>query len=143
MSSAPAPWVLYIVGAVISLILVMVNISPLAFALGMYIPQELNTPLLFGGFIAWFVTTRTKNEKLNSARFSRGTLIASGFIAGGALFGVFNAFLKFLDQQIHFGYEGWYSKGWAESVNGELTGLVMFILLFSYALWDSMRAKEE
>ena len=143
MSNAPAPWVLYIVGAVISLVLVMVNISPLAFALGMYIPQELNTPLLFGGFIAWFVTTRTKNEKLNNARFSRGTLIASGFIAGGALFGVFNAFLKFLDQQIQFGYEGWYSKAWAESVNGELTGLVMFILLFGYALWDSMRAKEE
>lgn len=143
MSNVAAPWILYIVGAVISLILVMVNISPLAFALGMYIPQELNTPLLFGGFIAWFVTTRSKNEKLNSARFSRGTLIASGFIAGGALFGVFNAFLKFLDQQISFGYEGWYSKVWAESANGEITGLVMFILLFGYALWDSMRAKEE
>jgi putative OPT family oligopeptide transporter len=143
MSNAPAPWALYLVGAVIALILVMVNISPLAFALGMYIPQELNTPLLFGGFIAWFVTTRTKNEKLNSARFSRGTLIASGFIAGGALFGVFNAFLKFIDQLHPFGYTASYQTAWAESQYGQWTGLVMFILLFSYALWDSMRGKEE
>ena len=94
MSNAPTPWVLYIVGAVIALLLVILKVPPLAFALGMYIPQELNTPLLFGGFIAWFVSTRTKNEKLNNARFQRGTLIASGFIAGGALFGVFNAFLE-------------------------------------------------
>ncbi|HLP17960.1 MAG TPA: oligopeptide transporter, OPT family, partial [Bacteroidota bacterium] len=130
MSNAPAPWTLYLVGAAISLILVMVNISPLAFALGMYIPQELNTPLIFGGLIAWFVTTRTKNERLNTARFSRGTLIASGFIAGGALFGVLNAFLKFVDQQVHFGYDAWFATAWAESKNGELTGLVMFILLF-------------
>lgn len=143
MSNAPAPWVLYMVGAVISLLLVMVNVSPLAFALGMYIPQELNTPLVFGGLIAWFVTTRTKNEKLNNARFSRGTLIASGFIAGGALFGVLNAFLKFIDQSVPFGFASWYRTEWAESINGELTGLVMFILLFAYALWDTMRAKEE
>jgi uncharacterized oligopeptide transporter (OPT) family protein len=141
MSNAPAPWTLYIVGAVISVILVMVDVSPLAFALGMYIPQELNTPLLFGGFIAWFVT-RTKNEKLNNARFSRGTLIASGFIAGGALFGVLNAFLKFVDQQTHFGFDSWYLKNW-EAANGEMAGLVMFVLLFAYALWDTMRAKEE
>jgi protein-S-isoprenylcysteine O-methyltransferase Ste14 len=108
----------------------------------MYIPQELNTPLLFGGFIAWFVSTRTKNEKINNARFQRGTLIASGFIAGGALFGVFNAFLKFIDQQWPFGYSNWYLGHWAESINGEITGLVMFGLLFAYAMWDSMRAKE-
>jgi len=69
MSNVSAPWVLYGVGAVIALILTMVQISPLAFALGMYIPQELNTPLVFGGLIAWWVTTRTKNEKLNNARF--------------------------------------------------------------------------
>ncbi|HLP16350.1 MAG TPA: hypothetical protein VK470_08845, partial [Bacteroidota bacterium] len=59
------------------------------------------------------------------------------------LFGVLNAFLKFVDQQVHFGYDAWFATAWAESKNGELTGLVMFILLFVYALWDTMRAKEE
>lgn len=142
MSNAPTPWVLYIVGAVIALLLVILKVPPLAFALGMYIPQELNTPLLFGGFIAWFVSTRTKNEKLNNARFQRGTLIASGFIAGGALFGVLNAFLKFIDQQWPFGYASWNNEQWSGSTNGEIAGLVLFILLFAYALWDSMRGKE-
>jgi putative OPT family oligopeptide transporter len=143
MGDAGAPWILYIVGAVIALILVMVKIPPLAFALGMYIPQELNTPLVAGGLIAWWVTTRTKNEKINNARFSRGTLIASGFIAGGALFGVLNAFLKFIDQNWQFGYESWYSTAWAESINAEMLGIGMFILLFVYMLVDTMRAKEE
>lgn len=144
MSNVSAPWVLYAVGAVIALILTMVKIPPLAFALGMYIPQELNTPLVFGGLVAWWVTTRSKNEKLNNARFSRGTLIASGFIAGGSLFGVLNAFMKFFDQEVwSFGYANWYATLWAESHSGEITGLIMFILLCSYALWDSMRAKEE
>jgi putative OPT family oligopeptide transporter len=142
MSNAPTPWVLYLVGAVIALLLVILKIPPLAFALGMYIPQELNTPLLFGGLIAWFVSTRTKNEKINTARFQRGTLIASGFIAGGALFGVLNAFLRFIDQQWPFGYLNWNLEHWAESTNGEITGLVMFGLLCAYAIWDSMRGKE-
>ncbi len=142
MSNAPTPWLLYIIGAMISLILILVEISPLAFALGMYIPQELNTPLLIGGIIAWFVSTRSKNEKLNNARTQRGTLIASGFIAGGALLGVFNAFLKFIDQQWAFGYSAWYQTAWANSTNGELTGLILFVLLIAYTLWDSMRAKE-
>jgi len=136
MSNVAAPWALYLVGAVIALILTMIKIPPLAFALGMYIPQELNTPLVFGGLVAWWVTTRSKNEKLNTARFSRGTLIASGFIAGGSLFGVANAFLRFFDFN-------WVIKGWADSKAGEITGLIMFILLFTYALVDSMRAKEE
>ncbi len=143
MSNVPTPWTLYIVGAVIALLLVALKVPPLAFALGMYIPQELNTPLLFGGFIAWLVSTRSKNEKLNNARLQRGTLIASGFIAGGALLGVFNAFLRFIDQQWSFGYAGWFNEHWAESTNGEIAGLTMFALLFAYALWDSMRAKEE
>jgi putative OPT family oligopeptide transporter len=143
MSNAQTPWVLYIVGAVIALLLVILKVPPLAFALGMYIPQELNTPLVFGGIVAWFVSTRTTNEKLNNARFQRGTLIASGFIAGGALFGVFNAFLKFIDQQWSFGYTNWYFTSWAESTNGEIAGLAAFALLFAYALWDSMRGKEE
>jgi putative OPT family oligopeptide transporter len=149
MSATPAPWILYLVGAIIALILVMIKIPPLAFALGMYIPQELNVPLVFGGLVAWWVTSRSKNEKLNNARFSRGTLIASGFIAGGALFGVFNAFLRFTDQmlierfQLDLGISQWYLAHWAESANGEILGLVMFALLFIYMVWDSMRAKEE
>ncbi len=142
MSNAQTPWMLYVVGGVIALLLVILKVPPLAFALGMYIPQELNTPLLVGGAIAWFVSSRSKNEKLNNARFHRGTLIASGFIAGGALLGVFNAFLKFIDLQWPFGYSGWFNAGWAGSTNGEITGLVMFVLLCGYALWDSMRAKE-
>lgn len=136
MSDTPAPWVLYLVGACMALILVLIGVSPLAFALGMYIPQELNTPLLFGGIVAWYVTSRTKNEKLNNARFQRGTLIASGFIAGGSLLGVVNALLK-------FGGMDFYNAHWAESTGAEIVGLVMFLLLFGYILWDSMRAKEE
>jgi putative OPT family oligopeptide transporter len=141
MSNSPTPWTLYLVGAVISLLLVVLKVPPLAFALGMYIPQELNVPLVFGGFIAWFVSSRTKDDALNTARFQRGTLIASGFIAGGSLFGVANAFLRFVDTemglQLNLFQEGW------ERAHGEVAGLVMFGLLFAYAMWDSLRAKPE
>ena len=135
MSNVAAPWILYMVGSIIALLMTWLKISPLAFALGMYIPQELNTPLLAGGLVAWFVSTRSKNEKLNNARFSRGTLIASGFIAGGSLFGVIGAFLK-------FGGVDYFSRTWSEGSFAELRGIVMFILLVIYILWDSMRAKE-
>ncbi|MBA4309892.1 MAG: peptide transporter, partial [Chlorobiaceae bacterium] len=108
---------------------------PLAFALGMFIPLELNTPLLAGGLVAHFVSTRSKNQKLNDARFARGTLIASGFIAGGSLFGVFGAIMKF------FGLD-FYNAQWAATLNAELLGVVMFILLIVYMAWDAMRAKE-
>jgi putative OPT family oligopeptide transporter len=136
MSNVPAPWILYMVGAVMALLMTMLKISPLAFALGMYIPQELNTPLLAGGLVAWFVTSRTKNEKLNNARFSRGTLIASGFIAGGSLFGVVGAFLKFGGMDL-------YNTAWADGRSAEILGLVMFLLLVAYTIWDSLRAREE
>jgi putative OPT family oligopeptide transporter len=143
MSRVAAPWMLYVVGAVIALILTMVKIPPLAFALGMYIPQELNVPLVFGGLVAWWVTSRTKEEKINNARFSRGTLIASGFIAGGSLFGVLNAFLRFVDQQKPFGYANWYLEHWAGTHRAEIVGLIMFIALCLYTVWDSMRARPE
>ncbi len=143
MSNVAAPWILYLTGAVIALILTMVNISPLAFALGMYIPQELNVPLVFGGLVAWWVSSRDRNEKVNSARFSRGTLIASGFIAGGSLFGVFNALLRFIDQQKPFGYANWYLGNWAGSHRAEIVGLIMFAALLAYTAWDSMRATTE
>ena len=133
MSDVPAPWILYLVGAVISLLLFMVGIPPLAFALGMYIPQELNTPLLVGGILAW-LTTRGTGEGLKAARFSRGTLIASGFIAGGSLFGVANALLKFFDID-------YFQASIAESQAGQIIGVIMFVLLFAYAYWDTMKAR--
>ena len=134
MANQPAPWLLYVAGALFALILTMLKIPALAFALGMYIPLELNTPLLVGGLIAHFVSTRSKDEKLNTARRERGTLIASGFIAGGALMGVISAILR---------YSGfnWVNNAWFESHSAELLALVMFAVICAYMIWDSLRAK--
>lgn len=136
MSAQPAPWMLYVAGAFMALVLTMIKIPALAFALGMYIPLELNTPLLVGGLIAHFVSTRSKNEELNNARRERGTLIASGFIAGGALMGVISAILR---------YSGfnWVNEEWFESNSAELLALIMFLLICAYMIWDSLRAKKE
>jgi len=136
MDQQPAPWTLYIVGAILALVLTMIKVPALAFALGMYIPLELNTPLLVGGLIAHFVSTRSKDEKLNTARRERGTLIASGFIAGGALMGVISAILRWQ------GYN-WVNLEWAESHSAELIGFVMFALLCAYMIWDSLRGKPD
>jgi len=136
MDQQPAPWTLYIVGAILAAVLLMVRVPALAFALGMYIPLELNTPLLVGGLISYFVSTRSKDEKINTARRERGTLIASGFIAGGALMGVISAFLRYA------GYN-WVNLEWFESHSAELIGLIMFALLCVYMIWDSMRGKPE
>jgi len=137
MSNQPAPWMLYLAGAILALILTMLRVPALAFALGMYIPMELNTPLLVGGLISLYVSTRKKDdEKLNTARRERGTLIASGFIAGGALFGVFSAILR---------YSGfnWVNTEWQESHYAEMLALIMFCLIAFYMIWDSLRAKKE
>jgi len=136
MAEQPAPWTLYIVGAILALVLTMIRVPALAFALGMYIPLDLNTPLLVGGLIAHFVSTRSKDEKLNNARRERGTLIASGFIAGGALMGVVSAFLRYA------GFN-WVDPEWFESHSAELIGIVMFALLCAYMIWDSLRGKPE
>ncbi len=136
MSGKPAPWLLYAAGAFMSLILTMIGVPALAFALGMFIPIELNTPILLGGIIAHFVSTRSKDEKVNNARRERGTLIASGFIAGGALMGVVSAVLKF--SGINFVNEAWF-----ESHSAEIIGLVMLVVICIYMIWDSMRAKPE
>jgi putative OPT family oligopeptide transporter len=136
MDQQPAPWTLYIVGAILALVLTMIRVPALAFALGMYIPLELNTPLLVGGLIAHFVSTRSKDEKINTARRERGTLIASGFIAGGALMGVISAILRWQ------GFN-WVDPEWAESHSAELIGLVMFALLCAYMIWDSLRGKPD
>jgi len=136
MDQQPAPWTLYIVGAILALVLTMIKVPALAFALGMYIPLELNTPLLVGGLIAHFVSTRSKDEKINTARRERGTLIASGFIAGGALMGVISAILRWQGMN-------WVNYEWAESHAAELIGIVMFALLCAYMIWDSLRGKAE
>lgn len=136
MSGKAAPWMLYAAGAFLSLILTMIGVPALAFALGMFIPLELNTPLLVGGIIAWFVTTRSKDIKLNQARKERGTLIASGFIAGGALMGVVSAMLK-------FGGINYVNAEWFESNAAEALALLMFAVICGYVVWESLRAKPE
>ena len=136
MSNQPAPWMLYIVGAIFALILTMIDVPALAFALGMYIPLDLNTPLLVGGLIAYFVSTRSKDEKVNKARKDRGTLIASGFIAGGALMGVVSAMLRFYGINM-------VNMEWFESHSAELLAIIMFALLCAYMIWDSLRGKAE
>ncbi len=136
MSGKSAPWMLYLAGAFLSLILTMINVPALAFALGMFIPLELNTPLLVGGLIAWYVTTRSKDAKLNQARKERGTLIASGFIAGGALMGVVSAILKF--GGINFVNAEWFASNAAEAI-----AILMFAVICGYVIWESMRAKPD
>lgn len=136
MDQQPAPWTLYIVGAILAATLTMIKVPALAFALGMYIPLELNTPLLVGGLIAHYVSTRSKDEKINTARRERGTLIASGFIAGGALMGVISAFLRYL------GFN-WYNVEWAETPSAEILAIVVFAGICIYMIWDSLRGKEE
>lgn len=136
MDQQPAPWTLYIVGAILALVLTMIKVPALAFALGMYIPLELNTPLLVGGLIAHYVSTRSKDEKINNARRERGTLIASGFIAGGALMGVVSAFLRWKDYN-------WVNVEWAESNSAELFAIIMFSIICLYMIWDSLRGKPE
>ncbi len=135
MNGVGAPWLLYGIGAVIAIILTWMKVPALAFALGMFIPIELNTPLLVGGFINWFVTSRSKDEALNKARGEKGTLIASGFIAGGALMGVVSALLRFAGVQ--FDYEQWWANAWSE-----ILSLAAYILLILYFVWAT-KIKEE
>ncbi len=134
MSGNGAPWLLYGIGAIIALVLNAFGVSALAFALGMFIPLELNLPLLVGGAINWFVTTRSKDQTINNARGERGTLLASGFIAGGALMGVLSAALKW--QNVSFDYAEWW-----QNPSSELLSLGMYCILIIYMVRASMRAK--
>jgi putative OPT family oligopeptide transporter len=151
MSNEPVPWLLYGVGALIALTMQMIGIPTLAFALGMYIPLELNTPLLVGGLVAHFVQKSAKgDEKLAGARSNRGTLIASGFIAGGAVMGVIAALLKFLSQgfslpglgrvQANIGVNLFHD---GEGTTAELVALAFYLALVVYMFWDGRRAKAE
>ena len=125
MNGVGAPWPLYALGAIIAVVLTFCKVPALAFALGMFIPMELNVPLLVGGAVSWYVTTRSKDEAVNKARGEKGNLIASGFIAGGALMGVISALLRF--GGIQFDYEAW----WANSLS-EWCSLGAYILLIAY-----------
>jgi putative OPT family oligopeptide transporter len=142
MSQQQTVWELYLVGAFFAIILEMINVPPLAFALGMYIPLEYNSPLLVGGIIAHFVSTRSKNEEINIKRRERGTLIASGFIAGGAIMGVASAFLKFVGFEKLSWISPMITEEWSESNNGMLLALGFFVLLCAYIIWDSLRIKD-
>ena len=131
MSGGGAPWMLYGIGAVLALILNFLKIPALPFALGMFIPLDLNLPLLIGGGISWFVSTRSKDASVNEARLNKGTLIASGFIAGGALMGVVSAILKFANVNI-------FLKDW--NINyGEAVAIIPFIALIVYMTMASMK----
>jgi putative OPT family oligopeptide transporter len=134
---AQVPWLLYGVGVLTALIMEFIGVPPLAFALGMYIPLELNTPLVIGGLIAHMVARSSKDKDLATKRYDRGILTASGFIAGGAIIGVVSAILKWKFK------EGFPLLGWAESAHGETIALVMFIALAIYLYFDSRSAKRE
>ena len=139
MSTAEAPWLLYGVGAAIALIVEMLGVSALAFALGMYLPIELNTPILFGALVAEYVRRKSPTDEARKARNNRGTLIASGLIAGGALAGVSDGVLRMIADWR--GFEVWnlgLSGTW-----GNWLGLIMFFALAVFVVWDASRAKAE
>jgi uncharacterized oligopeptide transporter (OPT) family protein len=150
MSDQPVPWLLYGVGALLILVLQMIKVPALPFALGMYLPQQLTTPLLVGGLVAHFVAASAKgNEKLEQARTSRGTLIASGFIAGGAVMGVVAAFLKLLSQGFSLPLVGWTVQlnlgvnlfNSAEGHGAELLALLFYVGLVAYMFLDAKRGR--
>lgn len=132
MMGGDTPWILYMVGAILALLLNWLGVPALAFCLGMFIPLQLNTPLLVGGAVAWFIGSRSKDKSVNSARADRGTLISSGLIAGGALFGVFAALTRFL---------GFEYVNPMSAIATQWSGLAAYALLIIYLIWDSMRAK--
>jgi uncharacterized oligopeptide transporter (OPT) family protein len=142
MSGHGVSWVLLSIGAVISILLNWLKISPLAFALGMFIPLPLNTPLVVGGLLNhWF--NKNKNEKLAAARNQRGILISSGFIAGAALFGVIGAIVLFFTGK----EDSMNLVNWANIANGEniaqILAFVAFLVLIAYFIWESFRAKAD
>ena len=135
MNGGGAPWILYGIGALIAIALTMCKIPALAFALGMFIPIDLNLPLLVGGAISWFVSTRSSDEKVNAARQEKGTLIASGFIAGGALMGVVSAILKFANVDM-------YMTEW-QAAYGETIAILPYIAIIAFITGAAMKIKTD
>ena len=132
MEGGSAPWLMYGLGAVIAILLTIFKVPALAFCLGMFIPIDLNLPLLVGGGISWYVGSRSKDAKVNAARQEKGTLIASGFIAGGALMGVVSAILKFAKVD-------WFLTGW-NATWGEAIAIVPYLLIIIYMIRSSMKS---
>ena len=132
MNGGGAPWILCGIGATIAIILTICKLPALPFALGMFIPIDLNLPLLVGGAIAWFVNTRSKDKELNAARSEKGTLIASGFIAGGALMGVVSAVLRFADINLFLK-----PSAWTEPV-----AIVPYTAIIIYMIFSALRARK-
>ena len=135
MNGGGAPWLLYGIGALIAIVLTALKIPALAFALGMFIPIDLNLPLLVGGAISWYVSTRGKDAKVNAARQDKGTLVASGFIAGGALMGVVSAILKFANVDL-------YLSSW-NAQYGEAVAIVPYLALIGFLIWTSMKTDKK
>ena len=134
MNGQGAPWLLYGIGALIALIINFCGMPALAVALGMFIPLELNVPLVVGGAVNWWVTSRSKDKAVNDARGERGTLIASGFIAGGALMGVVSALMR-------FGGLNFVDAEWLANPLSELAALVAYILLICYFIRATKASK--
>lgn len=132
MSGVGAPWLLYGIGALIAIVLTYFKVPALAFALGMFIPLELNIPLVAGGAINWYVTSRSKDASVNTERGEKGTLLASGFIAGGALMGVISAAMRF--GGVNLINEGWLINPWSQVLS-----LVIYIVLIIYMIKASMK----
>ncbi len=135
MNGVSAPWLLYGIGALLALVLTYFKVPALAFALGMFIPLELNLPLLVGGAINWYVTTRSKDAEVNKERGEKGTLLASGFIAGGALMGVVSAAMR-------FGGINLVNEEWLSNPMSEIVSLAAYILLVVYLIKASMNIKK-
>ena len=135
MNGGGAPWVLYGIGALIAIILTMCKIPALPFALGMFIPIDLNLPLLVGGGISWLVGSRSKDAKVNAERQEKGTLIASGFIAGGALMGVVSAILKFANVNV-------YLTDW-QAMYGEAIAIIPYIALIVFMIGVAMKVNDK
>ena len=135
MSGQGAPWLLYAIGAVLAILLDRLGISALAFALGMFIPLDLNLTLLVGGLISWYVTTRSREASLNKSRNDLGTLLASGFIAGGALMGVVSAILRYL------GFNP-ADESWTNCALSHVVSLVAYFALIAYLVKATMAAKQ-
>ena len=130
MMGGDTPWILYMVGAILACILNWLGVPALAFCLGMFIPLSLNTPMLVGGAISWYVSNSSDKKEINDARRDRGTLLSSGLIAGGALFGVFAAITRFA---------GFEYVNPLDEITTQILGCVAYMLLIAYLIWDSRR----
>ena len=136
MFGGQTPWLLYIIGAILAILLDVVGVPALAFSLGMFIPLQLNLPLLVGGFLAWFIKTRSKDEALNKARGEKGTLLASGLLAGGAIMGIISAILKYA------GVEPTFMVNYLGSPLYNILAIVMFVALCCYLVFHALSAKK-